>query len=239
VSGQRPVTAAVGGAFIVACAATAATAAAVSDRVLTTGGAGGGWDYPPVVWPSLSAVSAAGVVVMTQHRWARGAALLAAVLAAQTAGHGLIAIRSWFAVRDFGGYENLSVTPTTCAAVIASAASGAAVAAVAIVWREPADGWRSVVPARPWYVAAGAAVACLLPQVWNAAGDSGDITGLRNVATLTYSLPWGSGIAAVGWVRGRSAAAAGVTVTVSALLFTVFMVATRMLAYYSTPPMGD
>jgi len=142
-------------------------------------------------------------------------------------------------IKGFGGSGSLTATPITYAAAVAVAASAATVAAAALVWREPADGWRGLVPARPMYVAAGVAVVGVLPQVWNAAAESGDISGLAQIATLTYSLPWGVGLAVVGWMRGRSAVAAGVTVVVSVLLCTMFVVATHMLHLYSTYPIGD
>jgi hypothetical protein len=239
VSAQRSVTAAVGGAFIVVCAATVASAVAVSNWVLASGGPGLGWDYPPLMWPLLLTLAGAGVMVMTQHRWARAAALLSAIVAAQLAGLGLIAVRAWFAIRNYGGQEYLTVTPITYAAVVALVASGAAVASAAMVWREPASDWRSLVPARPVYVAAGVAVMVFLPQTWNAAGESGDITGLRNIATLTYALPWGVGLAAVGFMRGRSATVAGVTVAVFAVLCAVFGVAAQMFGGYATLPASD
>jgi hypothetical protein len=160
-------------------------------------------------------------------------------VAAQLAGTGLIAIRSWFTIKGFGGSGSLTATPVTYAGTIALAAAAATVAAAALVWREPADGWRSFIPARPLYVAAGLAVMALLPQQWNAAAESGDITGLGPSATLTYSLPWGVGIAVVGWMRGRSAVAAGVTVTIAALLCAMVVVATHMLDFYYTPPASD
>jgi hypothetical protein len=160
-------------------------------------------------------------------------------VAAQIAGTGLIAVRAWFTIKGFGGSGSLTATPITYAATVALAACAATVAAAASVWREPARGWRSLVPARPMYVAAGVAVVGLLPRIWNASAESGDISGLAQIATLTYSLPWGAGLAVVGWMRGRSAVAAAVAVTVSALLCAMFVVATHMLAYYSTSPIGD
>ena len=236
---RRPVTVAVGGMVVVVCAVTAAFSVTVSDTVLTPDGPGSRLHFPPMVWPLLLALALGGSAVMTHHRWARAAALLAAIAAAQLAGTGLIAVRAWFAIKGYGGSGSLTETPITYAATVVMAASAAAVAAAALVWREPADGWRSLVPARPAYVAAGLAVVVLLPRSWNAAAESGDITGLAAIATLTYSLPWGLGRAAVGWMRGRSAVAAGVTVTVSAILCAAFVVATHLLAYYATPPVGD
>jgi hypothetical protein len=40
-------------------------------------------------------------------------------------------------------------------------------------------------------------------------------------------------------MRGGSAVAAAVTVTVAAVLCAMFVVATHMLDYYSPPPVGD
>jgi hypothetical protein len=232
---RRPVTAAVGGAFILVCAVTIAGAVAATDHVLTPDGPARRLDYPAVTWPLVLALAVAGVTVTAHHRWARAAALLAAVVAAQLAGIGLIAIRAWFTIKGFGGSGSLTATPITCAAAAALAAVAATVSAAGLVWREPADGWRSLVPARPMLVAAGVAVVGLLPQLWSAADETGDITGLAQVATLTYSLPWGVGLVVAGWIRGRSA----IAVTVSALLFVMFMVATHLLGYYSTYPLGD
>ena len=235
---RGPVTAAVGGAFIVVCAAVAASAVAVSELVLTPEGPGSRLHYPPLTWPLLPVLAVAGVVAMTRHRWARAAALLAAVVAAQTAGFGLIAVRAWFGVTTFGGSGSLTATPITYAAAVAMAATAAAVAGAAMVWREPAGGWRGLVPARPLYVAAGAAVVALLPRIWNAELHTGDITGLDEISTLTYSLPWGVGLFAAGWLRGRSAVAAGATVTVAAVLCASFVAAVHLLGY-ATYPLGD
>jgi hypothetical protein len=238
VAAQRPVTAAFGGVFIVLCAVTAALSAGASRSRLPADGSRVGWHYPPVTWLLLLALAAAGATILTQHRWSRPAALLAAIVAAQTAATGLVAIRAWFTVSRFGGGQYLTITPITYAAAVTLAGSAAAVAAAAMLWREPANGWRGLVPARPGYVVAGAAVAVLLPLTWNAATESGDITGLGHIATLTFALPWGAGLAAVGWLRGRAAVDAGRTVTVSAILCTVYVVSISALAYYSTPLTG-
>ncbi|GAA3950634.1 hypothetical protein Aau02nite_76950 [Amorphoplanes auranticolor] len=236
---QQPVTTAVAGAFIVVCAASAAFAVAVSDRLLSPDVPGSRLDYPPAVGPLLLTLAVAGMTIMTYRRRARAAALLAAIVAAQLAGTGLIAIRSWFAIKGFGGSGSLTATPITYAGTVALAAAAATVAAAALVWREPADGWRSFIPARPLYIAVGVAVVTLLPQQWNAATESGDITGLGPIATLTYSLPWGVGITVLGWMRGRCAVAAAITVAVAAVLCAMFVVATHMVDYYSPPPAGD
>jgi hypothetical protein len=232
---RRPVSAAVGGAFILVCAVAIAGAVAANDHVLTPDGPARRLDHPAVTWPLLLALAVAGVTVMAHQRWARAAALLAAIVAAQLVGIGVIAIRAWFTIKGFGGSGSLTETHITYAAAGALVAAAATASAAALVWREPVDGWRSLVPARPMLVAAGVAVLGLLPQLWNAADETGDITGLDQIATLTYSLPWGVGLVVAGWIRGRSA----VAVTVSALLFAMFMVATNVLGYYSTYPLGD
>jgi hypothetical protein len=241
VSLRRPVTAAIGGAFILACAVTAGAAATVPGRVVTAGGTRIGWTYPPQLWALLLALVVAGVVVMSHPEWARSAAAVAAIVAAQVAGNGVVMVRDWFntnGTSGLGQYRLASVI--TWAAVVALAGAAAAVAAAAVVWREPADGWHGLAPARPGYVALGAAVALLLPLIWDAVQDGRGIIPLGHTA-LMYSLPWGAGLAAVGWLRGRAAVAAGVTVAVSAVLCVVFVVSAHLVAYYSTPPppIGD
>jgi hypothetical protein len=232
---RRPVTAVVGGAFILVCAVAIAGAVATTDHVLTPDGPARRLEYPAATWPLLLALAVAGVTVMAQNRWARAAALLASIVAAQLVGIGLIAVRAWSAIKDFGGSGSLTETHITYAAAAALVAAAATVSAAGLVWREPVGGRRNLVPARPMVVAAGVAVLGLLPQLWNAADETGDITGLHQIATLAYSLPWGVGLVVAGWIRGRSA----VAVTVSALLFAMFMVATNMLGYYSPFALGD
>jgi hypothetical protein len=55
---------------------------------------------------------------------------------------------------------------------------------------------------------------------------------------LTCSLPWGAGIAAIAWLRGRPAAAAGVTVVASAVLSVASAIAMHRMGH-SYPPMSD
>ncbi len=235
-----PVTSVVGGAFIVGCAVTAALSVAVPDVVVTTDAPRVAWHYPPVMWPLLLTMATAGATVMARPRWGRPAAVVAAIVSALVAGNGLAAIHRWFTVNGLGGLDgerhNL-VTLHAYAAAVALAATAATVAAAAMVWRQRAGGWHALVPARPGYVAAGAAVAVLLPTVWDPPPGS-FLSGSGQLATLTYALPWGAGLAAAGWLRGRAAAAAGVTVAVSAVLCIAITVGTEMYEYYSTPP-GD
>ena len=151
------------------------------------------------------------------------------VVCAATAG--LAAVVPDLVVTDGGVRTGWNYPPQTWALILA-------LAAVALVWREPAGGWRALVPARPGYVVLGAAVALLLSLAWSTVQADRDIIPVGHAA-LMYSLPWGAGLAAIGWLRGRTAAAAGLTVTLSALLCTLLVAGTHMLAHYSPPPTGD
>jgi hypothetical protein len=224
---------------IVGCAVTAVLAATVPGRVVNSDSSRVEWNYPPQLWALLFALAAAGVVMTTHPRWARSAALVAAIVAAQATGNGLIMVRDWLnanATSDLGQYQLATVI--TWAGVVALAAAAATVTGVAVAWREPAAGWRGVVPARPGYVVLGAAVTLLLPLFWGAVQEGEDIIPLGHTV-LMYSLPWGAGLAGIGWLRGRPAVAAGVTVAVSAVLCVLFVVGTHLVVFYSTPPVTD
>ena len=49
-----------------------------------------------------------------------------------------------------------------------------------------------------------------------------------------YALQWGAGLAAVGWLRGPAAVAAGVKGMVSAVLGAMVALGTHALAFYDT-----
>jgi len=112
------------------------------------------------------------------------------------------------------------------AAVVTLAGTGVASAAAASVWYEPTGGWRRVLPVRPWYLALGTAVALLLPWAW------GEPT------VLVFSLPWGIGLAAAGWLCGRAAATAAWTVAGSAVLYASYLVI-HLLVFPAPLPTGD
>jgi hypothetical protein len=233
------VASAVGGVFIVGCAVTAALSMAVPDAVVDTDAPRVGWHYPPVMWPLLLTMAAAGTVVMMRPRWAGPAVVVAAIVSALVASNGLATIHRWFTVNGLGGLDgerhNL-VTLHAYAVAVVLAAAAATVAAAAMVCRELAGGWRGLVPARPGYVAAGAAVAVLLPLVGDLPPNSLFFNASHQIATLTYALPWGAGLATAGWLRGRPAVTAGVTVAVSAVLCIAIIVGTEIYTDYSTPP---
>ncbi|MFI5934383.1 hypothetical protein [Actinoplanes sp. NPDC051494] len=213
VPGSRPVTMGAAGLFVVVCASVAAVAAAVPGRPRW----GAEWNYSPRMWPLLVALVIAGVV-MTHERWSRPAAVVTALVALEVAGNGVVAVRDWFNVNGaLRMAQHDLATVVTFAAAVAVAATAAAAVAVAVLWREPAGGARGLVPARPGYVVLGVTVALVLPFVWATAVHDRDITTLGQFA-LTSSLPWGAGLAASGWLRGRTALAARVSVTCSVLL---------------------
>jgi hypothetical protein len=208
------------------------------DLVVITNAPRLGWAYPTVMQPLLLALAAAGVVVMTRRRWARPAAVVAAVLATQAACAGLATIHRFFTFMGLGGFDrerhNL-VALHAYAAVVVIAATAAAVTAVALAWREPANGWRGLVPARPWYVAAGLVVAVALPSLWDPPGGHTDLHGFAHMVAVPYALPWGLALAAVGWLRGRTARAAGLTVVVSAIACAVIAVGSYWYVIHLTP----
>jgi hypothetical protein len=167
----------------------------------------------------------------TRSSWwarARPAVVAAAIMAAHAGCNGWVMARAWSHGGDIGR-PNLAVVIASAGVVLLVAAT-AAVTAGAAMGYVPADGWRGLLPARPRYVAFGAAVALLLPPVWGLTREDVLIAGM-------YSLPWGAGLAAAGWLRGRAAGAVGVTVVVSAVLCAVFVGGTYLLIHH--PTVGD
>ncbi|HYN94949.1 MAG TPA: hypothetical protein VES42_13960 [Pilimelia sp.] len=216
---DRPVTTAVAGVLVLLCAVAATASAAVPGHTaLIDSGPRYGWNYLPAVWSLLAGLGAAGVVMLARPRLARPAAAVAAVLAAQVAGHGVVAVRDWFHANAASGMaENNLATVVTFAAAVAVAATVAACVSVAVLWHEPATGWRALLrPARPGYVAAGAALAAGLPLVAGAAFGDADLTSLGQAA-LMWSLPWGGGLAALGWLGPQAGRAAGLAIAGSVL----------------------
>jgi hypothetical protein len=103
------------------------------------------------------------------------------------------------------------------AAVVAICAAVAGCVGAAVLWREPARGWRSLRPKRSGYVLAGLAVMVVLPVALALGFRSTAVTMVGQFA-LTYSLPWGVGLAAAGWLGRPGRVAALIAVALSALL---------------------
>ncbi|MFI5936328.1 hypothetical protein [Actinoplanes sp. NPDC051494] len=145
---------------------------------------------------------------------------MAAIVLVHVACNGWVMARAWPASDAAGGIgrSGLGLVIITVALVVAAGSTAAAAG-----WSEPVGGWGRLVPARPGFVALGAAVTLWVPLVWGSAGSP---------AVWMYALPWGIGIASAGWLRGRPAVVAGVTVIVSAVVCALF-VAT---VWCSTPP---
>jgi hypothetical protein len=214
----KPVTAASAGGVVLLCAVVAGMSASVPGR----GEKGNAWiNYSPVVWPLLAVLLSAALVLALRPRLARPAAVVAAIVAAQVAGNGVVAVRDWFNVNGVHGVAqgNLA-TVVTYAAAVAVAATVAACVGLAVLWQEPVEGWRGVRPTRPVFVVAGVFVAVLLPAAIATAWHDTDLTTLGQLA-LTYSLPWGGGLAAVGWLNRRAATAAFLTVAGSVIVTAV------------------
>jgi hypothetical protein len=239
---QRPVKMAVCGTGTVVLAVVATLSAAVPGEWVTATGTRHEWNYPLVMWPLLLALIVAGVVITTSRRWARPAAVAAAIVAAQVAGYGLVSVRSWFDLAVTVGMDGLEQenlpTVVTLGAVVVAVAAAAAVLAAAVAWREPASGRSGLAPKRPGYLGAGAAVVMLLPMGATVVTDQGLVFLAIWDVPLTCSLPWGAGIAAIAWLRGRPAVAAGVTVGASAVLFVASTIAMYRMGH-PYPPMSD
>lgn len=215
----RPVTAAVAGSVLVVCALAAATAAAVPGPLSRGGAQRLEWNYSLALWPMLGALAVAGVLLAVRPRWARPAAVVAVILAAQAGGYGVVAVRDWFNQAGSGGGMRQSHLALVVgfAAVVALSGTLAGCVGAAVLWREPSDGWRGVRPARPAYVIGGVVVAVLVPLVIGAVFNIRTVTLIGQMA-LTYSLPWGGGVALAGWLGRRGRIAACATVAGSVVL---------------------
>ncbi|GAA0803111.1 hypothetical protein Sya03_02790 [Spirilliplanes yamanashiensis] len=239
----RPVTAALAGTFIAGCAAVALVAALAPGLMKSVRAGSAYTSYWPgyasyYLWallPFLGGLALAGLVLAVRPRLGRPAAAVSAVLAAQAAGFGAVAVRDWFNMAGAGpGLRQSSLALVVgFAAVVAIAAAVAGCAAVAVLWREPAAGWRGAGPRRPAWVVAGVAVAMALPPVLTAAVGQSDVTTLGQLA-LTYGLPWGGGLALAGWLGRRGRIAVLVTIGLS-----VALVASRFAVAYLRYVSGD
>ncbi len=216
----RPVTTAVTGGLIVACALTAAVSAvAPSHMSAVTDQMAYELTYLAVLVPLLIGLTAAGLVLLARPSWARPAAVVAAILAAQVAGYGTVAVRDWFNVAgaSAGMRQGALATVVSFAAVVALSAVVAGCLSVAVLWREPAGGWRGMLPQRPAYLASGVAVAVALPPVFASRWGGADLTTIGQML-LTWALPWGAGLAVAAWLDRPGRIAASTTVIASVLV---------------------
>jgi hypothetical protein len=194
------------GGLLVGCA-LAAAGAAVPARALPGATVRPG---SPVFWVLVAALVAAGLLVLRRPAARGRAAAVAAVLAAQLAGLGVAGVRD-------GSAGDEPAVVVALAGGVAIAGAVAACAGVALLWREPDRGWAGLRPRRPGLVVAGVAVAAVLPVAVGVGGGDADLTALARSA-LTWSLPWGLGLASAGWLGPRTGRAAAGTVAASALL---------------------
>jgi hypothetical protein len=190
------------------------------------------WNYFWVLWPLLLALVVVGAVLAARPRWGRAAAVVAAVLAAQVCGHGIVAVRDWFNTAGAsGGMRQRELALVVgFAAVVAVCAAVAGCVSAAVMCREPAGGWRGLRPRRPGYVVVGLAVMVGLP-VALAFGFRFTAVTMVGQFALTYSLPWGWGLVAAGWLgrRGRVAA-------LTAVALSVLLVAAELVMRFPTAP---
>ncbi len=209
------------GTLVVLCAVVAAAAAAVPGRSETSfaGLVRFEGNYPAVVWPLMICLAVCGLRMRS-----RRAAVVAAVVGAQIAGHGIVVVRDWFNAWGAGGMatHNLA-TVVTLAAAVAVCGAVATCVGVGVAWREPAD-WAALRPATPRYVVAGLVVLLALPPALSAVFDDVDMTSLGQYA-LSHSIPWGAGLASAGWLDRRTGSAAIGAVGAAAVFTAVAAVA--------------
>ncbi|WP_250006807.1 hypothetical protein [Actinoplanes sp. M2I2] len=220
----RPVTTAVAGVAVAACAVIAGASAVVPGRVPTgAGGWGYLWEYFWVLWLLVLGLAAAGTALAFRPRWRRPAAVIALVLAAQVCGHGLVAVRDWFntAGASAGMRQTDLAWVVGLAAVVAVCGAVAGCVTTALLWREPAGGWRGLRPEKPAYVVAAVVVTLGVPLALALSTmPVRAVTMMFGQSGLLYGLPWGVGVAAAAWLGRRGRIAALTTVAVSALLVT-------------------
>ncbi len=177
-----------------------------------------GWATIPALWPLLTAVLVAAVVLLLSPRHARAAAVVAFVCGLQLVGGGIAASRDWFNIRGGTGFEThrlVVLMPLT--ATLVAASTIVCCAAVALLWH-PAMTWR---PQRLRWAVAGALIAVVPPALLLAGGEEMTFSGQ---AALAWSLPWGAGIAVAGWFEkplrrvAAASVAAGVVLTPALLI---------------------
>lgn len=215
----RPVTAAVAGAIVLVCAMVAGSAASVPGRLSRGAGLQNEWNYFWVLWALLLGLAVAGATLAARPRWGGAAAVVAAVLAVQVGGHGIVAVRDWFNTAGASGGMRQSELAWVVgfAAVVAVCATVAGCVSAAVLWREPSGGWRGLRPARPGYLWAGLLVMLGLPMALAGGLHYPAMTMIGQFALL-YSLPWGAALAAGGWLDRRERTAALTAVILSASL---------------------
>ncbi|WP_433789275.1 hypothetical protein [Actinoplanes sp. CA-252034] len=210
-SERRPV--AVAGIVIMGSGVVALLAALWAARRAVRGTELFGWSTIPALWPLLSAVLVAALIVMISPRHAREAAVVTLVCALQLVGGGIAASRDWFDVRGGGNlspYLLVVLIPLTV--VLVAAMTVACCVAVVLLWH-PGMTWR---PQSPGWVAAGVLIAAVPPVLILLEGSE-EVTVAGQIA-LVWSLPWAAGIAAAGWLDKPLRRIAAATVLAGAVL---------------------
>ena len=189
--------------FVVVWAVAAALSMAWPDWMVVADARPSDWSYAPGLWPLLTICAGAAVFML---RNPRPAVVVTAIVAAQVAANSLVVIRHYFAAHGLGmlAMHGLAAAVAYALAVVLTPIA-ALVAVAVLLWRERVR-WRSLIPARPGYVLTGIAVALLLPASLHVVPDSLRYGGYGYLAAWTFSLPWGTGLAAAAWLRVAPAA---------------------------------
>jgi hypothetical protein len=205
---RRSVTTTVAGSVLVLCAVLAAAVPVMTPEPY----------WSDALWLFIAGLGGAGLVVGLRPQMRRPAAIVAAVLAAQLAGHGTVAIRDLFNAQG-AGLPGLTphelASRVALAAVLALVGTVAMCVAVAVLWREPERGWRVWRPRRARLVVIGLGIVVVSAAPGLFASGSEMLTGAGQ-GLLYFGLPWGGGLAAAAWLGDRARRAAAGTVIASA-----------------------
>lgn len=206
----RSVTATVSGSVLVAAAALAMVPQLMTPEPYWSG----------ALWLFSVGLAMAGLVVAVSPRRGRPAAVVAAVLAAQVAGHGVVGIRDLFNAQG-AGLAGLAqhelASRVSLAAVVALAGTVASCVAVALLWREPGRGWGAWRPRRARLVVIGLGIVVVSALPGLSASGAEVLTGMGE-GLLYCGLPWGGGLVAAAWLGERARRAAVRTVSVSVVV---------------------
>lgn len=204
---RRNVTTTLAGSVLVLCAVLAAGALLMTPEPY----------WSNTLWLLIAGVAVAGVVVTLRPELRRPAAAVAAVLAAQAAGHGTVGIRDLFNAQG-AGLAGLAqhelASRVALAAVVALVGTVATCVAVALLWREPQRGWQAWRPrrVRPVLIGFAIVVVSITPGLFASRSDM--LTGVGE-GLLYFGLPCGGGLAAAAWLGERARRAATGTVIAS------------------------
>ena len=220
---RRSVTTTVAGFVLVLCAVPATLAMALTPEPY----------WSKALWLYIAGMAGAGATVGWRPQLRRPAAAVAAVFAAQVAGHGTVAIPDLFNAQgawlpELAPHEMAS--RVAMAAVVALVGTVATCVAVALLWREPQRGWGAWRPRQARLLAIGLVIMILSAVPGLLASGAEMLTGAGE-GLLYFGLPCGGGLAVAAWLGRRSRRAVTAAVVTSTLAAAVSITARVIVGY--------